>query len=380
MNEAESAFNLLYIDETKKWCEDKSKNPWVIFELADYYDINKVSFRDVAPYESGNGNVPEYWIYMSTTGVSDNDWHLVVHKTDQGNVDVKVDSFSSPINARFIKFVASKGVRTDNGQPENAIRIYGFDIFGELSNPIDRQGVISVGKSVIGFYDSKNFYEQPLHLFVGNLNSANCWLFDQAGTGDSLKYVILDLENEYDVEKFKLYDAGNFDSKAYNLNGYKIYVSTEKPDLGLITLLVDKNIVWTKVVDVNGVKIDNIKTNVINPIKARYVKLEIPRSRSSLTNKIYQFEIYKKNIQDGISDTGLSGVSIWPRILKSGDLIRIKIPEPAKLYVFSLQGNLLKEIKLNEYQNSITANFPTGCYLARVSFKNQSEKFKIIVL
>ena len=172
VNDGESAFNLLYIDG-KKWCEDKTENPWVIFELTDYYDINKLVFRDVAPYEDGNGNVPEYWIYTSTTGVNDSDWELAVHKTDQGEVDVKVDTFNTPVRSRYIKFVASRGIRTDNGVTENAIRIYGFDIFGTFAEAVDRGDVVSVGKTVLGYYDAKNYYEEPLHLLDGSINAAS---------------------------------------------------------------------------------------------------------------------------------------------------------------------------------------------------------------
>jgi predicted GH43/DUF377 family glycosyl hydrolase len=378
-NAGESAFNLLCFEKQNKWCEDKTQNPWVIFELNDYYDINKLVFRDVAPYESGNGNVPEYWIYTSTAGVNDNDWVLALHKTDQGSIDVKVDSFSTPIKSRYIKFVASRGVRTDNGATENAIRIYGFDIFGTLAETVDRGDLVSVGKSVLDFYDAKNYYDQPLHLLDGNLNADNFWQFDRAGSADSLKYVIIDLENEYEIEKFKLYDAGNFDSKSYNLSGYKIYVSEEKPDLDLITPLIDKNTVWRKVVDVTDVKLQNTKTNVIEPVTSRYVKLEIPLSRSSVLNRIYQFEVYKKNTLNGNSQMSLSNIKVWPNYLKAGETLNFEMNESGKLSVYSVQGNLVLKSDLHKNINNCDVDLPVGCYVANINTNHKSKRFKFVV-
>lgn len=377
VNDGESAFNLLYIDG-KKWCEDKTENPWVIFELTDYYDINKLVFRDVAPYEDGNGNLPEYWIYTSTTGVNDSDWELAVHKTDQGDVDVKVDTFNTPVRSRYIKFVASRGIRTDNGVTENAIRIYGFDIFGTFAEAVDRGDVVSVGKTVLGYYDAKNYYEEPLHLLDGSINAANRWVFDQAGADDSLKYVIIDMEDEYEVEKFKLYDAGNYESKAYNISGYNIYVSAEKPDLNLVTPLVDNNTVWTKVVEARDVKTENIKTDIITPVTARYVKLEIPRSESSILNKLYQFEVYKRTVQNGLKEKS-SGIKIWSQCLRAGESIKISLDEPADMSVYSANGRLLAQANLKNNINYFPVNLSAGCYFAYLHSQNHSQNFKFIV-
>ena len=382
-NSNESAFNLFYTnnDPLKKWCENKTLNPWVIFELNDYYSIEKTVFRDVAPFESGNGNVPEYWIYYSNTGVQDADWKLAVHKTNQQTLNVKEDVFDTPFEARYLKFVATRGIRTDTGVAENAIRIYGFDIYGSFLRTVDRNNIVSVGKKVLGFNDAKNYYEQPLHLLDGNLsNNANRWNFDKPATTDSLKYVVFDLEEEHQIEKFSLYDAGNFESNVNNLSGYKIYTSTQIPNFNLISNNEDKNTVWTKVVDATNRKLENIKTDVIAPTKARYVKLEIPRSRTASYTRLYEFEVYKSPVLNANNLIKDKKLKIWPTILKRGESINVDVEGPGELIVFSQQSKLLLRSEVLAEISRYPIDLPTGCYIVTIKTKNSHKCAKLLIV
>lgn len=380
--DSESAFNLLYSYLTpRKWCEDKSKNPWVIFELSDYYNIEKTVFRDVAPYEDGNGNVPEYWIYTSVTGTEDNDWKEVIHRTNQQNIDVKEDILDIPEEARYIKFVASRGTRTDNGNAENAIRIYGFDIYGTFSRAVDRENIVSVGKTVLGFYDANEYYCQPLHLLDGDItNQANRWYFNRASENDSLKYVIIDLENEYEIEKFALYDAGNFEAQSYNIDGYNIYVAATEPNLSLISKTEDRNTVWAKVVDTNGRRNDNVKTDIVIPVTARYVKLEIPRSRTYNAVRLYQFEVYKKDTNSEVAQVNTNDIKIIPNILESGDYLTVNNFAFGKLSVFDLRGTLLMDKNILEEEAAFSVQIPTGIYIVELKNDSYRKTTKLIVI
>jgi hypothetical protein len=380
-NASESPFNLLYSYlSPRKWCEDKSENPWVIFELTDYYNIEKTVFRDVAPYENGNGNVPEYWIYTSVAGTADDDWKEVVHKTGQQKVDVKEDLFDIPEEARYIKFVASRGTRTDNGNAENAIRIYGFDIYGSFSRAVDRGNVVSVGKTVLDFYDASEYYCQPLHLLDGDAsNPENRWHFNQASESDSLKYVIIDLENEYEVEKFVLYDAGNFEAESYNIDGYAIYVATTAPDLNLISKTEDKNRAWTKVADTKGRRRDNVKTDIIPPIAARYVKLEIPRSLTYSAVRLYQFEVYKKEESAGIAQANTNNMEITPNVLKSGGNLTLRNCTSGRLRIFNLQGILIMDKNISGKETVVPLQIPAGTYIVELQNNTSGKTAKLIV-
>lgn len=89
--------------------------------------------------ESGWANVPGYSVYVSTTDTLDGSWTEIIRETGVASINEKVKSFD-PVDARFVKFVPSKG--------DNAVRIYGFDIYGQFKEAIDRNGVISVGKTI----------------------------------------------------------------------------------------------------------------------------------------------------------------------------------------------------------------------------------------
>ncbi len=380
--DSESAFNLLYSYlGPRKWCEDKNANPWVIFEFYDYYNIDKTVFRDVAPYESGNGNVPEYWIYTSVTGTADSDWKEVVHKTGQQRVDVKEDMFDVPEEARYIKFVASRGIRTDNGQPENAIRIYGFDIYGSFSRPVDRGNVVSVGKTVLGFHNASEDYWQPLHLFDGDVvNEANQWRFARPSVTDSLRYVVIDLEEEYEVAKFVLYDAGTSGADSRNIDGYAIYVATEAPVIGSISGTGDRNTVWTKVVDATGRRSEQVKTDVIEPVAARYIKLEIPRSRTTGAVRLSEFEVHKKGDGSGVQSACADVPTMMPTTLESGESITICCNvESGKVSLYNLQGRLLQEVPVCGNGQQIPIQLPAGLYVARLECGTQRSTEKLLV-
>lgn len=366
--DSEGAFNLLYSYlSPRKWCEDKNANPWVIFELYDYYNIDKTVFRDVAPYESGNGNVPEYWIYTSTTGTADSDWKEVVHKTGQQRVDVKEDVFDVPEEARYIKLVASRGTRTDNGKPENAIRIYGFDIYGSFSRPVDRENVVSVGKTVLGFHGASEDFWQPLHLLDGDAtNEANQWRFARTTGTDSLYYVVLDLEEEYEVDKFVLHDSGTSGGSGYNIDGYNIYVSTKAPVMSSISMTGDRNDGWTKVVNTNGRRSENVKNDMVVPIAARYVKLEIPRSCTFGAVRLNEFEVCKVGDDAGNSIAYAETPLLMPNLLRSGESVTIRNMESGKVSLFDLQGTLLQELSISDDAQSFPLQLPAGMYVVRM--------------
>lgn len=380
----ESPFNLFrsYIDAKKKWCDDKNENPWVIFELTDIYSLSRFVFRDVAPYEKGNGNVPEYWIYTSTTGTSDADFgESLIHKTGQGSVDVKGDRLDTPVDARYVKFVASRGTRTDNGNKENAIRIYGFDIYGTFARAIDRGDLISVGKTVLGYYDATKYFERPTNMLDGNLTNAdNKWAFLRAAENDSLKYMVIDLEDTYDISKFKIYDTHTLDPNTdKNMDGYQIFVSTEAPDMSLIDPLEDRNTVWTKVVDATGRVNESIKEDAIEPTTGRYVKLVIPRSRVSTTTRLYQFEVYGKKHTSAVDAADKTAdLAIYPTVLQSGDKLNISNPNPARLTLYSLQGNVLAKAEI-----SANASYPVevgaGNYIVQVTMDGVTRSAKLLV-
>jgi lysophospholipase L1-like esterase len=285
----EGAENLLLdknipANKNKKWCYNAPEHA-VIFELSDFYNIDKFIIDDCKTREN-NPNFPEYYIYASSAGTNDEDWVEIVHETNQSDVMYKIKEIA-PVKARYIKFVP-KGI--------DVIRIFGFQIYGRKSfDSFHPEELISVGKPVIEQQNSTNIQQAALALFDGNINAANSkWT---AATGD--KHVVIDLKDNYDIAEFKLYDAQSVSSADQNINGYKISIASDLSN-------------WETLVDANDKGTENIKTEIISPEKtARYVKLEIPENRMGSEKKInlYEFEIYG-NLTTTSGDTNLSKLNI----------------------------------------------------------------------
>ena len=331
-NNDESAFylNTSYSDPNKKWCDNKNINPWVVFEFTDYYKIDRFVFRDVAGRESNCGNVPEYWIYTSLTG-EDNDWHELVHKTDVASVGTKDDSFE-PVEVRYVKLVIKRGVRP-NGNDDSATRIYGVDIYGEFSRPVDRGYVVSIGKTVLKSYDSTNEREQAINLLAGNYtDKTRKWCFFKADiNSDPYKFAVIDLEDDYKISGFKMFDCKNLEPDD-NVTHYQIAVSSEAPDLDKITPQGDTNSCWQVVVDKADGASRNTKQDMLdNPVTARYVKLTVPRTSDEMnahTSRIYAFDVMGQKAISGVADIAAEGSQIVvPAVMTAGEIVNFSVSD-----------------------------------------------------
>ena len=194
------------------------------------------------------------------------------------------------------------------------MRIYGCRIYGEYSRPFVREGsdVVSIGKTVMKSYDCANERESALNLINGVYDkSSSKWCFFAADiNNDPIKFVVIDLEDLYSVNKFTIYDC-KLHEPDNNLEHYKISIATERPDVKLITPSGDSNTCWTEVVNAMDVNQDE-KTHehvLDTPVSARYVKLEVPRVNvdgdrghdlNHATSRVYAFDVHAEGIQTGI--------------------------------------------------------------------------------
>ena len=283
----------------KKWCDNQNQNPWVIFEFFDYYKFDGFGFDDACTHEASM-NTPEYWLYVSDDGENWGD--PVLHMSGVGNQNVKEETFA-PVEGRFVKAVFTKA--------DNAVRIYGCRIYGEYSRPFVREGsdVVSIGKTVMKSYDCVNERESAINLINGVYDSK--WCFYAADiNNDPIKFVVIDLEDLYSVNKFTIYDCKLHENNN-NLDHYIISIATERPDVKLVTPSGDSNTCWTEVVNAMDVNQDE-KTHehvLDTPVNARYVKLEVPRVNvdgdrghdlNHATSRVYAFDVHGQAIQSGI--------------------------------------------------------------------------------
>lgn len=293
--------NTSYIYPGRKWCDASTAQPWIVLEFTGIYEVNRLVFRDVEGRESNCGNVPEYWVYGRTkTG---EDWTLLAHEENVGNQAEKGVSFT-PTEVRYLKLVFARGTRP-SGEADNAIRLYGCDVYGRFISELPRtDGNVSIGKTILAAYDAPDATCSALNLLTGLPAAERPWkpTTPQQGT-DPYRYVIVDLEQTYDIKRLMLWDAKSIDTGATNMNAYQIFISEELPELSLITKAVDDNACWTQVADKkNAGGINKKSVSLTNPVRGRYVKLVFPRSTASMNNAeqpaLYAFHVYGTPIND----------------------------------------------------------------------------------
>lgn len=312
VNDGESPFylNASYICPGHKWCDTSTDRPWVVFEFTDIYTIDRLVFQDVGDREANCGNVPEYWVYTRTS--TSEAWTLVAHKEGVELLAEKDISFPAT-EARYVKLELRRGIRP-SGVEDSAVRIYGVDIYGKYSRPVARtDGIVSVGKTVLLSHDCTAVTRNALNLLTGTPVAASPWAFSKGDPNTSpMRYVVLDLEETYDIKRFAIWDARTMDANAANIGTYQIYVSEERPDLSLITKTGDDNTCWTKVADKKNTTISKKIVTLPDVVRGRYVKLLIPRTTASMNNvdspMLFAFHVYgtPSDGGDGIADTGMS--------------------------------------------------------------------------
>lgn len=372
--------NATYAYPGHKWCDNGNGDPWVIFEFMDYYNINRFVFRDVDNREANCGNVPEYWLYVSEDG---DNWQEVAHEANVGSLGTKDVSFT-PVKARFVKFVLKKGTRPD-GNPDNAVRIYGCDIYGELAEAYDRNGVVSVGKTMLTSYDAVNEREQAINLIDGNYSDDKTkWCFYKADIEkDPYKYAVIDLENLFNINKFTIYDSKLL-AVDENMTHYRIYVSTEKPDLKLITPKGDTNTCWNLVVDKSDQGDVAKKEDVLDkPVLGRYVKLVVPRTHESMnahTSRVYAFDVtgspYLTSIDTHPNSADL--VSIYPTSVSGNGSLTISNADDAKCVLYSLSGATVQKGVIKNHTFTLNG-VHNGLYIVKVFAKSGETSAKISV-
>ena len=293
--------NTSYIYPGRKWCDASTEQPWLVLEFTGIYEVSRFVFRDVEGRETNCGNVPEYWVYGRTqTG---EEWTLLAHEENVGNQAVKDVSFT-PTEVRYLKLVFARGTRP-SGEADNAIRLYGCDVYGRFVRALPRNDDnVSIGKSILAAYDAPDATRSALNLLTGLPSVERPWKPTTPVQGsDPYRYVIVDLEKTYDIKRLLLWDAKSLDTNATNMNAYQMFISQDEPNLSLITKAGDTNTCWTQVADRKNIGSTNKKTvSLSTPVRGRYVKLVFPRTSAGMNNAeqpaLYAFHIYGTAVDD----------------------------------------------------------------------------------
>lgn len=375
----------------KKWCDNKTEHPWVIWEFTDYYKINRFWFEDARNHEPGSKNTPDWKLEYSL----DNDkWTEILHKTNDGGRTFKDESFN-PVEVRYLRATFTKA--------DGAVRIYGVDIFGEYSRPIDRgNNLISVGKTILKSYDAVNMRETASNLINGYADSSHKWCFYQASVDDPIKFAVIDLEDTYDIEKIELVDCKGGLENNPNLADLNIYVSNTAPDLDLITPQGDTNTCWNLVASATAAGNQDIKTYTFKsesesgpeaepkgvkakaetaPVRARYVKLEVPffigetPTNNTFTARVPALNVYGTKYVVG---TGVGGIDADDAAISVRTAAGAAVVEAsdATVYVYDLAGRLISKKSVN---GTAAIELPASIYLVRVVTPAGSKVAKVAI-
>ena len=392
-NDNEHEFYLNTREETrgKKWCDNKTDKPWVIWEFTDYYKINRFWFEDAKHYEPGSQNTPDWKLEYSLNG---QDWTEILHKTNDGDRIYKDESFD-PVEVRYLRATFTKA--------DGAVRIYGVDIFGEYSRPIERENnLISVGKTILKSYDAVNMRETASNLINGYADKDHKWCFAQASKDDPIKFAVIDLEDTYDIEKIELVDCKGGRENDRNLEDLNIYVSNTAPDLDLITPQGDTNTCWNLVASATAAGDQDIKTYTFKsksesdpeaepkevkakaetaPVRARYVKLEVPffigetQTNNTFTARVPALNVYGTKYVVG---TGVGGIDADDAAISVRTAAGAAVVEAsdATVYVYDLAGRLISKKSVN---GTAAIELPASIYLVRVVTPAGSKVAKVAI-
>lgn len=365
-NNTENIYKLLIGAENvkgdgDKWYADNTESPWVVFSLSDIYKIDKIEWRDCNWYEIKHDviNSSEYWIYVSTTGTNPADWQLVAHEDNVIHQSIKSKVFDTPVEARYVKFALKPG-----GKDKKKIRIYGFDIYGELSQTIDRNGIVSIGKTVLDCSGYSSDRETPANLLDGLVS--NNWNTTKTTSGSH--WVTVDLENEYEINRFQIRDSSPY------ITGYNVYVSNEElsgDDAKWIPVVENATFSKTQM---------NKQVNLDEPVKARYVKLEIPRSKlAGNAVNIKEFEVYKTQGETAIEDVTDNKLPLfYPNPVSKND--RLFVSLSGDLKIFSMQGLLIQKQQVNGGQAISLSDLTAGVYVLALTDEEGNTKSSRIVV
>lgn len=144
--------------------------------------------------------------------------------------------------------------------------------------------IVSVGKSIAdvsGWLGS----EKPEHLIDGvqvpnDIHAKWC-----DGKGKKSHWVIIDLESNYKLYRFKIWDTGHKENFTDNFKNFKIEISKDREN-------------WTEVLKEEG-RPENTKDDWIKPTVGRYIRFTPYDKEMPITIRIWEFEAF--GIQGNLS-------------------------------------------------------------------------------
>lgn len=177
-------------------------------------------------------------------------------------------------------------------------------------------------------------------------------------------FVIIKLAEPCQVCKFVLHDCKTREAQFHNIDQYRIYVSADGTD-------------WQLVVDAKNRKADDVKIDIITPVEAGYVKLEVKRPAGDSATRIYGFDVYKTT-NSGIQTVEHADYKHMARVVHHGDSIALNNPASATLSVYTANGTVIstRHISAGGY---LSCDFPSGLYIVSLTAEGINHTWRLVV-
>jgi hypothetical protein len=286
---ADKAIDGNYSNWTQQWCSGgNTKEKWLKVDLGKNYLINRYVLRHAEPYEPGRGVTKNFKIQKSLDGQN---WV---------DVDVVVDN-SEGITDKVLSAFAARYVRIDIQMPANSStceRIYEFELYYNSKYYVNNEDtnymkyLYEYGNRVNAKYvnPSENIAQKYTSVSASKCVSPNYELPYMAVNGDIYdkwcsgygggknQWLMLDLGRFYYIDRWKVINGKQFDSRMYTKN-YKLQYKDESG----------------KWVDASGVLGNSGgSTDIVlnGQIIARYVRLYVIEGDFDDATRIHDFQLY----------------------------------------------------------------------------------------
>jgi len=352
---------ILDSDPTTKWCYNGAvSQPQVVVELSDVYLVDRFDIHDSRTMEH-EANSDSYKIAVSLDGKS---YTPVADRRGVASEDVHSVRLDIPVAARFVRLQMGKG-------GGNAVRVYGFDIWGRFKEkrPADGDCPLSIDKTVTGACSISDFSKSPFNLFDGKSgNNEFVWSFKSDAASTPFNWVVVDLEERCSIDEFVIRDSGGKDGFG-KVKSYNLYVSDMEPTAqdmaGYHKAAGGEN--WQCVAAVASDASDVKSFVPASPVSGRYVKLEIPSNAFSGTAGLQEFEVYGQPGAGGLDVAETEGnIYVYPTSVLRGEPVGISVPRDGRYVVSNTGGMTVASGTVEGTGELSTSGFSAGVYVLRI--------------
>lgn len=348
--------NTLALGNANGWCPNIDR-----LDITPAIALSDVSVESIKPYE-GNGEVSATFANNSKT---DLDGVTVAWQLNGGEKYTEEIALSAGESREHTFSVSPLAAGEGNHVLQVSVEPKGSVIGDMLSTsfcvmPEEAGSAVSLeanGGSILSYSSQVNQGEGAAKLLDGD--DATKW----CDNSNDRPWVTIALDQPYYVNKFVMRDCKTRESQFKNLDQYSISVSEDGES-------------WQTVVDAKNRKTDNVKVDMISPVKAKYVKLNLKRPAGDSATRIYGFDVYK-TIPTGVTEVADRNETT-AYMVSNGESVALDNAVAGRLAVYSLSGELICSRFAAEH-DSLVCDFPAGMYIVTLICDNARKVWRLIV-